>query len=140
MRKLIILATALLGTYAISAQDFSATIKVEGFKTSKGNAIVRVFKQKKGFPKNESLAYKVIKCKIAHNKCIAKISLPTGIYAIAIVHDENNNNVLDKNWAGMPVESVGLSNFDKMAKPSFDKSKIHIEKDLTIQIKMHSLF
>lgn len=140
MQKIVFIVVLVISMHSLNAQEHTLNIIAEGFKSSKGVAIIRVFNQKKGFPKNEDLAFKVIKCKIVNNKCDTCISLPTGHYAIAIIHDENNNNELDKNWAGMPVESIGLSNFDKLGKPSFDKSKLIINKDAALQIKMQSMF
>lgn len=140
MQRVVFIIVLIISAFSLHAQECTIKIKAEGFNSSKGDAIIRVFNQKKGFPKNEANAYKVIKCKVSNKQCNASLSIPAGNYAIAIIHDENRNNILDKNWVGMPIESIGLSNFDKIGKPSFDKSKVSISKNIVIQIQIQSMF
>ena len=35
--------------------------------------------------------------------------LPAGVYAAAMIHDENGNRKLDTNWMGIPTEGYGAS-------------------------------
>ena len=44
-----------------------------------------------------------------HAKCTFD-RLPPGKYAVTVMHDENDNQKLDKNFVGMPVEGYGVSN------------------------------
>lgn len=48
-------------------------------------------------------------------------------YAIVILHDENNDNVFQKNVFGIPQEGYGFSNNAKprFSAPSFDACKFH---------------
>jgi uncharacterized protein (DUF2141 family) len=56
--------------------------------------------------------------------------LPTGAYAVKIVHDENGNGRLDTDWLGIPIEGYGLSNNPpKDRRPSFDASSFRIGSD-----------
>jgi uncharacterized protein (DUF2141 family) len=49
--------------------------------------------------------------KITNNRCIISINdLKPGNYSFKYFHDENENNVLDTNWLGMPTEGFGFSN------------------------------
>lgn len=139
-KQVIFLIALFVISTSLAAQNHTVTIKADGFDSSKGQAIIRVYGNEKGFPKKESHATRVIKCKIYDSQCVTKINLPQGEYAFAIIHDLNSNNTLDKNWVGMPVEPVGLSNFRKIGNPSFNKSKIQVDDDIVIQITMLSLF
>jgi len=38
------------------------------------------------------------------------LNVEPGTYAIAVVHDENGNGKLDKNFVGVPSEGYGVSN------------------------------
>jgi uncharacterized protein (DUF2141 family) len=38
-------------------------------------------------------------------------NLPAGDYAVFVVHDENNNNIMDTGLFGRPIEGRGYSNF-----------------------------
>jgi len=37
-------------------------------------------------------------------------NLPAGEYAVVVLHDENLNKQLDRNWLGKPKEQWGMSN------------------------------
>jgi uncharacterized protein (DUF2141 family) len=51
--------------------------------------------------------------------------LAPGAYAVAVVHDENGNGRLDKNFVGIPSEGYGVSNNRTyaMASPKWDESR-----------------
>jgi uncharacterized protein (DUF2141 family) len=36
--------------------------------------------------------------------------IPSGTYALVVLHDENMNGKLDTNWLGVPKEGYGFSN------------------------------
>lgn len=65
--------------------------------------------------------------------------LPAGDYAFAVFQDENENQQLDKNLFGVPVEPYGFSKkpASKWRLPSFDEVKFRVEKQgATIQVKL----
>ncbi len=64
-------------------------------------------------------------------------NVPQGIYAIICFHDENENNRMDFDENGMPIESYGLSNNNlNFGPPEFESSKFEVtEEDLTLEIK-----
>lgn len=47
--------------------------------------------------------------------------VPPGVYAAQAYQDANNNNILDRNWLGLPKEGMGFSNNAPMrfGPPSF---------------------
>ncbi len=47
--------------------------------------------------------------------------IPPGVWAAQAYHDENDNNVIDRNFLGIPTEGLGFSNDAKMmfGPPSF---------------------
>ena len=54
--------------------------------------------------------------------------LPAGRFAVAIIHDENDNGELDRNFVGIPTEGYGFSQ-DAAANfgpPSFDKAAVEV--------------
>src|SRR5262249_41067138 len=59
-----------------------------------------------------------------------------GTYAVAVVHDENNNGQVDTNFLGVPTEGYGVSNNRTYALslPKWDESKIQVreEKDVVL--------
>ena len=65
--------------------------------------------------------------------------MPTGGYAVALVHDENGNGKLDTRF-GIPIEGVGFSNNPKLffGPPSFNAARIAVNErptDETVRIK-----
>jgi uncharacterized protein (DUF2141 family) len=59
--------------------------------------------------------------------CVFAGVAPNRDYAIVILHDENNDNVFQKNALGIPQEGYGFSNNAKarFSAPSYDDCKFH---------------
>lgn len=65
-------------------------------------------------------------------------SIPRGKYAIKIFHDENDNEILDLNWLGIPSEPYGISNNARAAfgLPTFKSARFSLDKEsVTLQIE-----
>lgn len=64
-------------------------------------------------------------------------NVPIGAYAIICYHDENENNRMDFQENGMPLENYGTSNNPmNFGPPQFDSSKFEVtNKDVTLEIK-----
>jgi len=65
-------------------------------------------------------------------------NLSPGIYAVAVVHDENANGILDRNFFGIPVEGYGFStNPDVMFRaPAFHDCRFELESDTNLTVMM----
>jgi outer membrane protein len=58
--------------------------------------------------------------------------LPPGKYALLIYHDENNNERIDKNFIGIPIEPLGFANrYSPKAPPSFSRAAFVLEAEET---------
>ena len=66
------------------------------------------------------------------------INLPKGTYLISILLDENFNNILDKNFIGIPSEQYGFSSKKQIRfrKPKFDEGSIEFSKNSILNIKL----
>jgi uncharacterized protein (DUF2141 family) len=65
-------------------------------------------------------------------------NLPSGRYAVNILHDENKNGEIDKGFI-LPIEGVGFSNVNKLGLlngPSFIKSSFELKTDSTLTVKI----
>ena len=64
--------------------------------------------------------------------------VPSGRYALMVIHDENGNGTLDTNVIGMPVEGYGFSNNPQvMRKPTWEESRFELDDDaLSITIDL----
>ena len=65
------------------------------------------------------------------------IYLPVGVYAVSFYIDSNNNQKLDFNFFGVPIEQYGFSNnaMGFFGSPSFDEASFRIDKEIKITIK-----
>jgi uncharacterized protein (DUF2141 family) len=67
-------------------------------------------------------------------------NMPYGTYSIKAFHDKNENNVLDKDFLGMPTEQYGFSNNARgqFGPPPFAKTAFTLDsrqKKLVIEVK-----
>ena len=65
-------------------------------------------------------------------------AVPQGAYAIAVFHDENGNNQMDKNFLGIPKEGYGASK-NKLpfaSAPTFKDNKFEVQPNSTINIEI----
>lgn len=56
--------------------------------------------------------------------------LPAGTYAVLVFSDRNDNQELDKNFIGIPIEPIGFSNdYEPRGPPQFDKASFVLQAD-----------
>ena len=48
---------------------------------------------------------------VENGSLTVSISIPEGLYGIALLDDENSDDLMDYNWLGMPREGFGFSDF-----------------------------
>lgn len=113
-----------LSSFTPIKEESKITVTVTGFESNKGQALIRIFNSKEGFPKDDEKVYLFLKTKIENKQAKITIPLPKGNYAIMAGHDINKNGKVDSNWAGFPKEPIGVSNYPTLSKPSFDKAKV----------------
>lgn len=66
--------------------------------------------------------------------------IPSGTYALVVLHDENMNGKIDTNWLGVPKEGYGFSNEAKASirAPSFsDAAFAYDGQTLHLSIRLH---
>lgn len=116
-------------------------IEITNFQSTKGKVLVNLFKEAKGFPTNNKYAYKTAEISVGTDKqvFIEFADLPYGDYAVAILHDENDNKKMDYNFLGMPKEGYCFSNNYRptLKNPSFRQAGFFLERPLkALQLKM----
>lgn len=63
-------------------------------------------------------------------------NIPTGNYAVMVIHDENDNSRMDMELNGMPKESYGMSNNPMLyGPPTFGDAKFELTEDTEIVIR-----
>jgi uncharacterized protein (DUF2141 family) len=107
------------------------TVRVTGARNTKGKIGVTLFQDAQGFPDDTSKAVRQESVDIDPNTKSAQVTfkdVPQGTFAVSVLHDENGNGKMDKNFVGMPKEGYGASNNPKKKKraPTFDEAKFSL--------------
>jgi len=115
-----LLASALAATLLLSCQlglksanEALLRIEVTDLKNADGALRISVFSTPNGFLKDDSKAHARGVLRANDDMHFLEFKLPAGTYAVAILHDQNDNGRLDTNFLGIPSEGYGVSNNPK---------------------------
>ncbi len=126
---------------AVAADSLSLTVTVTGITKQSGSVFVYLYNKDDGFPTKPEKALKKLTAKVTtQQQSFTFDNLMPGIYAVAVMHDENGNGEIDTNWIGIPKEGLGVSNNAKgfMGPPKFKDAALRITNTpvaITIPIK-----
>lgn len=103
-------------------------IHVTGFRNGKGRAGGTIFASPAGWPENTTKAVVHGGFPIENGQATETFQLPAGKYAIAVLHDENGNRKLDRNFLGIPKEGFGFANNPRvfMSPPPFQAASTQV--------------
>ena len=108
----------------------SVRVQINGIRNTNGDIACAIFNAAEGYPEESTKAYKFIRMASPGNSAICQFNdIPPGTYAIAVLHDENANGKLDKNFLGIPREGYGASNNvrPKMSAPAFKDAAFSVK-------------
>ncbi len=106
-------------------------VSISGASSDVGSIRILVFSKPSGFPDQVKQAVRSISLPSKNGKASFKLTdLPTGTYAIGVIHDQDNNGKLSTNAVGYPTEKFGFSNNPKVyfGPPSFEKAAFVLGK------------
>ncbi len=89
------------------------TIRITGFRNSKGKVDVSLFRDGKGFPSDLASSTASQRLDIdPQTKTATAVfpNLPQGAYAASVLHDENLAGKMEYDSQGIPQEGYGISN------------------------------
>lgn len=127
---------------AQTAETATLTVRVTGARNAKGKIGVTLFQSAQGFPDDTSKAFRQQSVEIDAKTMSAQLTfkdLPQGTYAVSVLHDENGNGKMDKNFVGIPKEGYGASNNPKKKRraPTFDEAKFSLNSsEQTVEITL----
>ena len=138
-----ILKKIILGTFLALAPLLAGnlTVEVTNIKNKHGKIAIGLYNKDDNTFANLEKYYKAIFIEIDSKRVIYTFkNIPNGTYAVSIMHDENENNKLDKNILGIPKEGYGFSNNVKPAfrSANFKEAKFELLGNKTINIKMNN--
>lgn len=118
---------------------YSLTVEIEGLRNSVGNIDMLVFNQSVGWPDEIPHSIRAYEVPAVEGNMVLKVeNLPPGDYAVIVVHDENLNRRIDKDWRGVPIEQWGMSNNPRVyfKTPAFDRARFRMDTDMQIHIPL----
>lgn len=132
----------LLAVFSLGASPKTGNITVivkTGGQTG-GNIHLALFENAASFPKN-SEAYQGIKLPASSGFTQHTFErIPWGTYALAVFHDLNGNDKLDRNFLGVPSEPYAFSNNPtvKWKEPTFEEAAFPLRQatlNISVQLK-----
>jgi uncharacterized protein (DUF2141 family) len=119
------------------------TVRIHGLSNDRGGVAVALFAAAEAFPdQKKALAGQLAKIEKGRAR-VRFAGLRPGVYAVAVLHDENENSKMDFNFLGMPLEGYGFSN-DASAPfgpPSFEQASFELRpRDSFITLRMRYFF
>jgi len=129
---------------AQSATGCTLRIHVDGLRNSIGNLGSVIYASADGWPDDPKKAFRVGPAPIAPGQRQATAvwnNLPPGDYGVAVIHDENSNAKLDKNFLGIPKEGFGFANNPHIGwgPAPFKEALVHVACPVT-EINIHMLY
>jgi uncharacterized protein (DUF2141 family) len=112
-------------------------VYVEGVRNSKGVIGYLVFDSSRGWPDTIKDTVRMDAMPAHEGTVLLEIpNLRTGDYGLVVIHDENSNKKLDRDWKGSPTEQWGMSNNPRayLSAPPYDRAKFHIEHAMDLHI------
>jgi len=139
-----ILTSALIALFFSFAfkydETYSLTVDVKNLRNTNGVVQFTLYNEENSLPDEKfEKYYRIEKSEITNNSATATFTnLPSGKYAVNILHDENENGQIDKGLI-LPIEGIGFSNFQTIGfsnRPSFSKASFEVKEDKTINVKV----
>ena len=114
-----------------NAETFSLTVDVKNLRNEKGVVQFALYNKDGSIPDEDfENYYKIVKGEIVNGSSTITIeNIPSGKYAVNILHDENKNGKIDKGFI-LPIEGIGFSNFRSIGltnRPNFSKASFELK-------------
>ena len=132
-----IFAFLLLVSQAGAVMGQGLRVVIKGVKNAKGTVRVALYRTEEQFMKviwrSEEVSASKGEVEVEFN------DLPTGTFALSVVHDANNNEKLDMNGMGIPQEGFGFSNNarGRFGPPGWKEAKWAFDGTKGIEIELY---
>ena len=132
----LLLPLVLLGN-APAPDPVQLEISLSGLRSAKGEVRLCVWHGPSKFP-GDTCAGQSIVVPAETPVVIVNVPLAPGDYAVSLLHDENGNGKLDKNFLGIPTEGIGFSQNPKISfgPPTYAASHFDVAGPQTEAIRM----
>jgi uncharacterized protein (DUF2141 family) len=117
-------------------------VTVTGFESERGQALVALFLDERGWPHDETRAFGAAVRPVREGRAVAAFeSVPAGPFAVSVFHDEDLDRELDTGLFGIPSEDYGFSRDARGAfgPPSFEEARLELaageSRQVTIRVE-----
>jgi uncharacterized protein (DUF2141 family) len=114
---------------AANQGDCSVIIHVTGFRNTKGELGAELFTSAAGWPEDVAKSFRHAHFPIEGDHATARFDRsPAGKYGVVVLHDENENEKLDRNLFMVPKEGFGFANNPSvlLVAPPIEKATIPV--------------
>jgi uncharacterized protein (DUF2141 family) len=137
-----LLLIMLMTLYQSSPAQSCVKVEVSGFRAFTGKLYISIYKNQDSFLKiGKEIMTRVVSVKDSVQSEVAYLcDLPAGWYAVALYHDEDDNNRMNTGFLGIPREPYGLSNNvrPRFSYPRFNQCEFYVpdhqEKQVAIAL------
>ena len=130
----VVFQTSLYTTKKTNTEKRTITVTVPNVTSDKGKVSYALY-NKDSFMKKPLQAKS---SKVEGKKSVVVFTnVVSGNYAVICFHDANNNDMMDFEGNGMPLEDYGVSNNPmSFGPPNFDEAEFEVsDKDVTLEIR-----
>lgn len=123
----------------LAAEPCPVTLVAQGVDSTPGSVGFVVFASADGWPENHEKALRREAAPARPGEVAVTLpDLPSGRYAIALIHDENGNRRLDRKPSGRPREGWGMSNNPKavLRTPGFPAAAVTLACGARVEIRV----
>jgi len=110
-------------------------VEVGGVRNANGTLNVSLFSSAEGFPDDSTQVFRSASSVLSEEETLVFRfeRLEFGVYAVSILHDENDNGSMDTNFLGVPREGFGFSNNPRIGfgAPSFNACGFRFDTNAT---------
>lgn len=137
----IFILTMGFGLGSVEAGQLSVTI--EDIRSTKGKVSMVIYQDQQAFDQQDhSKAFLTLESKISgKSQQLSLPDMPSGQYAVVILHDENGDRQLNMNDRGFPLEGYAYSNnVGELEVPSFKDALVTHQQDQDLALSLQMIY
>ncbi len=120
-----------------NAQVYKVDVCFSHIEKQGGKLQVGLYNRPEAFPK-KGRECQDVQIPVHGDSLCHRFYLPAGQYAIAVYHDADNNDKIDRNLIGRPTEQYGFSNDARpfLSAPKFKDAAFWVRQDTVVVIRL----
>lgn len=135
-----LIATPRLVAQPAAAKTGTVIVDIVGLHSAQGRVYVAMYCGEAGFPddKKKACASKITDAQKGRVRVVFE-AVRAGEFAVSMIHDENSNRTLDRNFLGIPKEGWGTSRDAKASfgPPSYSDARLELAAGEKKQVVVH---